>query len=234
MTPATSLDGLRANAEAAGLALRGGFYPESEDGVPAFPDGGAVQTIVLFGFVGSEQWPMFAASAEHTDGRANALDRWSRRVIDALGSHHGGTALYPSDGPPWLPFQRWARRAEPVHVSPLGVLIHPDFGLWHSYRGALCFPTRWALPEPDRRSSPCSACADKPCLHTCPVGAWAPGQFDQLACGNHVASKDGADCLHLSCRARRSCPIGAAFRYSAAQSKFHMAAFLGAAENGAS
>ena len=53
----------------------------------------------------------------------------------------------PRTGRPWLPFQQWARKAEPVHVSPLGVLIHPDYGLWHSYRGALCFDTR-LLPCP--------------------------------------------------------------------------------------
>ena len=25
------------------------------------------------------------------------------------------------------------------HASPLGLLIHPDYGLWHGYRGALLF-----------------------------------------------------------------------------------------------
>jgi hypothetical protein len=227
-----SFEGLRAAAEAAGLTLRGGFYPEPEDAVPALPEGGAVHTVVLFGCVGSRQWPMFAASAELADGRPEPLDRWSRRILDAMGARYGACARYPFDGPPWLPFQRWARRAEPVHGSPLGALIHPDFGLWHSYRGALCFRTRLELPEPDRRASPCSSCTDKPCLRTCPVGAWSRGQFDLPACAAHVASDDGADCRRMSCRARRSCPIGAEYRYGEAQSRFHMTAFL--AKNGAS
>ena len=37
----------------------------------------------------------------------------------------------PVRRPPYWPFQQWARRAEPVHPSPIGVLIHPRYGLWH-------------------------------------------------------------------------------------------------------
>ena len=222
-----SLERLISAAEASGLAFRGGFYPLPDDGVPAFSDGAAAQTVVLFGFIGGKQWPVFARSVEYADGRADPLDRWSRRVIDAIGSRHGALALYPSDGPPWLPFQQWARRAEPVHVSPMGILIHPDYGLWHAYRGALGFRARFSLPEPDRRGSPCASCADKPCLETCPVGALLPGRYDHFACAGHVASGDGLDCRRMSCRARRSCPVGATYRYGQVQSEFHMAAFLG-------
>ena len=232
-TPALSIEELRGAAESTGLALRGGFHPEPKDGVPPLPDGDAALTVVLLGFTGGRQWPVFAASKEYADGRPNALDRWSRRVIDALGSHYGAVGRYPWGGPPWLPFQQWARRAEPVYGSPLGILIHPDYGLWHSYRGALCFRTRLALPEPDRRPSPCDCCAAKPCLGTCPVGAVAADRFNHRACAGHVASTAGADCVALSCRARRSCPVGASYRYGAAQSRFHMQAFVGA-QNGAS
>ena len=38
-------------------------------------------------------------------------------------------------------------RAEAVAPSPLGILIHPDYGLWHAYRGALAFAERLALPR---------------------------------------------------------------------------------------
>jgi hypothetical protein len=226
MTAASSFERLRADAEAEGLALRGGFYPEAADGVPAFPDGGIARTIVLFGFVGTTEWQVFASSAEYADGHPHPLDRWSRRVIDAIASRYGAAGLYPASGPPWLPFQRWAQRAEPVHVSPLGILIHPDFGLWHAYRGALAFRTSLALPEPDRRPDPCSSCAGKPCLSTCPVAAVVLNHYDHCACADHVASNAGADCFSLSCRARRSCPVGTAHRYGAVQSSFHMAAFL--------
>ena len=30
-------------------------------------------------------------------------------------------------------------RAEGLKPSPIGILMHPQFGLWHAYRGALLF-----------------------------------------------------------------------------------------------
>ncbi|MBS0394906.1 MAG: ferredoxin, partial [Proteobacteria bacterium] len=145
MTAATDLERVAADARDAGLAWRGAFHATADDAVPLAADGTAAGTVALLGFVGGGQWPHFAAAPEYADGAPDPLDRWSRRVIDALAARHGARALYPMGGPPWLPFQRWARRAESVHPSPLGVLIHPTYGPWHAYRGALAWPARLAL-----------------------------------------------------------------------------------------
>ncbi len=222
-----SLTDLCTDARASGLACRGAFHPRTDDAVPAFDDGGAVATLVLLGFTGGVQWPAFARSAEFADGRPHPLDRWSRRLINALAARYGAGAFYPSDGPPWLPFQRWAMQAEPVHVSPIGILIHPDWGLWHAYRGALAFRVRLDLPKPDRRPSPCDSCIARPCERTCPADAVTPAGYDHAACAAHVASDRGSDCLAQGCRARRSCPVGVAYRYGPDQAEFHMRAFLG-------
>ena len=120
MSGTPRLEDLCADVRASGLAWRGAFHPQIDDAVPDFADGSAVATLVLLGFTGGEQWPAFAASLEGTDGRPQPLDRWSRRLIDSLAARHGAGSFYPADGPPWLPFQRWAMRAEPVHVSPIG------------------------------------------------------------------------------------------------------------------
>jgi hypothetical protein len=194
--------------------------------VPPFPDGTPVGTLILAGLIGSAQWPGFAASREARDGAPDSLDRWSRRLIDGLAAELGAAALYPFGGPPYHPFQRWARRAEPVHPSPLGMLIHPDWGLWHSYRGALAFRERLAMLPPDTRPSPCLACAAKPCLSACPVDAFTLAGYDVPACVAHIAAPAGRDCLEEGCRARRACPIGVRHRYDAAQAGFHMRAFL--------
>jgi hypothetical protein len=140
---------LRADAQAGGgMSLRGAFHPLPGE-VPALPDGSRVATLVLLGLAGAAGWAAFAASDERRDGLPEPLDRWSRRTIDSLAGRHGAMAWYPFDGPPWLPFLRWARQAEPMHASPLGLLIHPRWGLWHSYRGALALRERVALaPQP--------------------------------------------------------------------------------------
>ena len=222
------LEQIAQRSEAAGIALRGTFHSTAEDGVPSHS-----RTLVLLGFVGRTQWSGFAASPEASDGRVNPLDRWSRRVIGDLASVLGATALFPFEGPPWLPFQRWAMKAEPVHRSMLGMLIHPDWGLWHSYRGALAFAERLALPARVERPSPCDSCAAKPCLAACPVDAFTPERYDVDACAGHLQNPRGRDCLELGCRAREACPVGADHRYGRERAGFHMRAFL-ASRNAAS
>src|SRR4029450_11487906 len=110
------------------------------------------------------QWARFATSPEARDGAPHGLDRWSKRVIDRLALIPRAEAPYPFGGPPWHPFQRWAMRCEPVWPSPLGILIHPDWGLWHSYRGALAMPDRLDLEQAGARASPCDRCEGKPRL----------------------------------------------------------------------
>ncbi len=213
------LASIRGRIAAAGLAYRGAFHP-AEDDAPG-------KTLVLVGFVGSGNWPAFADSPEAADGQPNPLDRWSLKVVSGLADDLGATPLFPF-GEPFLPFQRWAQRAEPVHVSPLGILIHPDWGLWHAYRGALAFADRIALPPPDRRPSPCDSCADRPCLSACPVGAFTPAGYEVPTCVGHIGGPAGATCMEGGCLARLVCPVGAEFRYRPEQAHFHLSAFLDA------
>ena len=212
-------------AAAHGLHLRGGCTVTDEDGVPALPDGRAAVTLVLLGSIGGSLWPVFAASPEMNDGRADPMDRWSRRVIDDLADRFEALALYPFGGPPYRPFQRWARRADMVAPSPLGMLIHPEYGLWHGYRGALAFAEAIDWPVVARRDSPCPTCERKPCLTACPVGAFTGDRFDVVACRAHLERPGGAACRDDGCLARNACPVGRDYVYPAAQIRFHQAAF---------
>jgi hypothetical protein len=214
--------------ESLGLAARGGFHPQPDEGL-ADLEGRPVRTVILIGFTGIQHWPVFAGSPEYQDGQANPLDRWSKRMIDPLAQRHGGRALYPFDGPPWWPFQRWARRALALHTSPLGVLLDPRFGLWHSYRGALALTAEMSLPIPVQWPDPCGSCLAKPCLHTCPAEAVQAGTYDLDTCRAHVRST-GVGCRTSGCVARRSCPVGAEHAYLPAQAAFYMQAFAGATQ----
>ncbi|MEL0111055.1 MAG: hypothetical protein VW835_04910 [Rickettsiales bacterium] len=201
-----------------GLVPRGGFYPAVEDDVPGLP-----ATLVMVGNVGSTMWESFERLPSDV---SDPLDQWSKSVLDAVAGEVGATALYPFGGPPYLPFQRWAQKAEPMSPSPLGILIHPEYGLWHAYRGALAFADELDLPPPDRRASPCNSCTGKPCLSACPVGAFGADGYDVPGCVSHLRTQAGEDCVRLGCRARRSCPVGRSYIYAPRQAAFHMHAFL--------
>ncbi len=204
-----------------GLIPRGAFRPVPEDGVPGEP-----LVVVMVGNAGPAVWRIFD---DNRPPGANPMNRWTRDVLDDVAEDLGAAAHYPFDGPPWLPFQRWAQRADVVFPSPVGMLIHPDHGLWHAYRGALAFKGEVeGLPQRDERASPCETCTDKPCLTTCPVAAFDGTRYDVDACAGHMRRPEGADCLDLGCRARRACPVGRDAVYVPAQARFHMEAFLGA------
>lgn len=202
-----------AAAEAVGLAVGGGLHPGPEEGVG---------TLALL-CPGPGFWARFRASPEAGDGRPDPLDRWSERVVGGLAAGLGAVAVLPSAGPPWRPFTAWARASGAAWESPVGLLAHARFGLFVSYRGALGFAGRLALPPAAAR--PCDGCA-APCLTACPVGAMGAAGYDVAACHAFLDTAAGGDCLARGCAVRRACPVGAGLR-APAQSAFHMAAFHG-------
>ena len=89
-----------------GLIPRGGFLPAPEDAVPGDP-----LVVVLVGNAGPALWHAF--EADRTPG-PDPMNRWTRHVLEKTARDLGAAAHYPFDGPPWLPFQRWAQKAEAV------------------------------------------------------------------------------------------------------------------------
>lgn len=206
----------------AGLTPRGAFHPADGDRVPLFAVDTPVRTVVLAGSAGPQMWRAFDAERA---GRRLSLDEWCTRILADIAARLGARAIFPFERP-YLPFQRWATRAEACHASPLGLLIHPDYGLWHSYRGALLFAAAIELPPRDLRASPCASCADRPCLKACPVGAFDGTAYDVPACARHLAHVPEPACMDIGCLARHACPVGRDYRYVPAQARFHMQAFL--------
>ncbi len=224
----TSLRQVEAALAPHGLIPRGGFHPQAADAVPALPDGRPSRTLVLVGNAGAAggdaMWQAFARARARYPG-ADPLNDWTRDAVTQVARAAGAAALFPFDGPPYPPFQRWAMRAEPVFPSPLGLLIHPGYGLWHAYRAALVFAERIDLPPRAAARPPCESCADKPCLSACPVRAFDGRRYDMPRCVAFLDSGEGADCMERGCRARRACPVGHDRAHQPAQAEFHMRAF---------
>lgn len=215
---------INAELDRVGLISRGGFFPNDDDQVQKMATGKAAKTVVLAGNAGPAMWTVFKRARAHA-GHQLALDTWTTEVLTQMAQVLGAQVLFPFGGPPFQPFQRWARRAEPVHPSPIGPLIHPRYGLWHAYRGAFLFGEELDLPSTQWTASPCDSCADRPCLTTCPVGALGLDGYDVLACRGHLLGEPGNSCLAGGCLARHACPVGRDFRYGLEQAGFHMRAF---------
>ena len=210
---------------ASGLLLRGGFTLGEDEAAPAGLSGAPARSILLIGQAGPAPWPHFQRWRERqARDIANPLDSWSREVIGAVAKEFGARAVSPSDRP-YLPFQQWAMRAEGLKPSPLGVLMHPQYGLWHAYRGALLFEDEISLPEAHSAIHLCDTCVAKPCLKSCPVDAYSVNGFAHQACLAHVRGTHGAPCCAGGCLDRNACPYGAEYRYPADVQAFHMAAF---------
>lgn len=200
------------------LQVLGGFHPGPEDGAPP-----GTATLLLLGPEGPGFWPHVTAAPEFADGRPDPLDRWSRRVIGRMACGFAARAVFPFGGPPWAPFQRWARRTGRCWESPVGLLVHDSAGLWVSFRGALALRDRLAVPPPAPR--PCDSCTAQPCRTACPAGALAPAGYDVPACRGFLDSAAGSDCMELGCAVRRACPVSAAHGRAPAQSAWHMRRF---------
>jgi len=187
----------------------------------------------LFGNAGSNMWAAFSASDEYRDGRPDPLNRWSARIGEALARRCGARALFPFGAPP-RPFLKWAKRAEALQNSQLGMLIHPQVRLWHAYRFALAFAdgAGFEAPPPAAHADICARCAAKPCLQGCPVNAFTPAGYDVQVCVAHLESAPHGPCMTRGCQARLACPQGAGFRYQADHAAFHMRAFAAAMRAG--
>lgn len=216
----TSYSDIASAVEEHGFIARGLFRDETG------------RSVVIVGNTAADMWDHFE------DGRRDEpdpLDAWTRRCLDPIATRFDAEFVHPSDEP-FVPFQQWAQRADTVWPSPIGLLIHPRYGLWHAYRGAFVFPvgrevvfdrTSNGPPHDNEATNPCLLCADQPCLSTCPVDAFSSAGYDHIACRNHVAGESSPDCLHEGCAARRACPVGVGLEYGSAQMLFHMRAFSG-------
>ena len=180
------------------------------------------KSLVLIGNAGPAMFDRFASER---DPALDLMDQWTQDVLAPLANELGARALFPFDTP-HPPFLTWARAAGAGHTSALGMNIHPKFGLWHAYRAAFILDEAITPPPADISASPCDGGTDKPCLTTCPAGAFSADGYDVAACAAHLSSTEGEPCRTHGCMARGACPVGREYFYSPDQTRFHMVAFM--------
>lgn len=208
-----------------GLVLRGGFVVNASDNIPDLEDGPAA-SLVLFGNAGSSIWPDFSASTEYADGKPDPLNRWSERIGNKLAKRWCGRALFPFGGPPYQPFLGWAKKAENLRSSQLGLLMHPQYGLWHAYRFAIALSYQpEGIDQQIEESHACDRCEQKPCLGGCPVNAFTEEGYDVARCFQFLQQHPEAACHSQGCQARSACPEGTNYRYLPDHAAFHMEKF---------
>jgi hypothetical protein len=206
-----SLEHILAQATPLGLFVMGAFNDDHG-------------SVVLLG-AAPAFWPEFKASPEHSDGLPNPIDRWSKRHINAIAVHFDGTAVFPSDGPPYAPFIAWALKTGRFWQSPTGMMVHDTAGLMISIRGAIKLPV---LVQSQTSGNPCDSCADQPCATACPVNALSlTAMYDVPTCKAYLDTPAGNRCMSGGCHVRTACPISRSFNRDPAQSAFHMRAFRG-------
>ncbi|MEP5026974.1 MAG: hypothetical protein ABJS32_12460, partial [Anderseniella sp.] len=182
----------------------------------------AGRSLVLIGNAGTAMFDRFASER---DPEHDLMDQWTQGVLAPLADELGARALFPFDSP-HPPFLTWARAAGAGHTSPLGMNIHPKFGLWHAYRAAFVFDDAITPPPTNVSTSPCDSCLDRPCLTSCPAGAFSADGYDVPACAAHLSVAAGDRCRTSGCMARNACPVGQEYFYSPEQTRFHMVAFM--------
>ncbi len=182
------------------------------------------RSVVVFGNGGSALWDSMVAAIRQENGRLTT----SQHPLD----DHVERALKTGD-PKRRRSRRWIRCAatetEMVdfrslavaaglgHPSRMGLLLHPEYGLWTGLRAA-CFtteelPVAGPLPGP----GPCDGCP-APCADACPGNAFVDGGWDPGRCASfHVESTT----CRGSCASRRACPVGADHAYGELQETYH-------------
>lgn len=211
-----------------GLILRGGFDFDDGEQRPFGPSGLPARFVLLVGTAGAGWWRGFRRWVDRQPGVvSDPLDSWTRETVGRVADDVGARLVMPNDRP-FAPFQQWAMRAEGLQPSPIGLLMHPTYGLWHAYRAALLFdlpPAHLSSQLSPASNHLCDACSGKPCLKACPVGAHSAHGFDHRNCLDHVRGPAGEPCRTGGCLDRNACPYGEGWRYPADVQAFFQRAF---------
>ena len=195
------------------------------------------------GSAGQPFWDAVTASPEWKAETDHPVDTFTHRAITEVLAAEAAkmkkpeariTCVFDADAPNFVVL--WTERFPRIAQSDLGMMIHPEYGLWMGARAHVLLPgfhetlenadsTKGLKKQP--HFDPCTSCSDKPCLSACPVEAFpAPKTFEFQACAAHLMSNPR--CFSTGCDARAACPYGQSWQLPPDQAQYHQSRFRGA------
>lgn len=205
------------------FALDGLPAPVATAVANASPSPNPYQRLLLIGHGGPTLWRQLQAnSPAATDPVDSYSIATTHQFIDRYLAGAASLILYPSNDQYLLPLSELGQLAGWSQPTPLGLGIHPSFGVWFAYRVALLttavLPTN-APVDPTGQPHACLSCTHKPCISACPAQAVQPDGFDIFACSRYRLQPKSA-CADR-CLARMACPMAPEQRYTLAQIQYH-------------
>lgn len=183
------------------------------------PESAGFRYLILLGNGGSVFWRHLKQADARQDKEQHPVDVYTRRMVE---SSFGDDARIVYPGNHLLPLQLLGKLAGWHHDSPLGLGIHPVFGLWFAYRAVILSHAEFtpaAVETEDPMESPCDSCGDKPCIAACPALAASESGFEVQPCSDYRLQIDSP--CQSRCISRLACPVARAHRYAPDQMTYH-------------
>ncbi len=190
------------------------------------------QSFLVVASTGTLFWQKFKASFYGASNSIsyqgeNPLDDWTKAIFSPIAQKYDAGYYHPSDTP-YLPFQHYCLVYNEVigkpifHKSPLNILFHYHYGLWHGLRGLLAFKQEGMIDavHPDVEQNQCENCETQPCIKACPSEAVQENGFIVKNCEKYIVSSDNK--CYESCIARMACPYGVENLYPSEKSSYLM------------
>jgi len=177
------------------------------------------QHLILLASCGSRYWQNMK---QDPGVKVEGPDPVDNYTIRAVGNFFGNDAIivYPRNR--LIPLRALGKLAGWHYDSPLGLGIHPVFGLWFAYRAVIMSSadfTPLAVEIDGQAGSPCGSCRDKPCITACPASAAIESGFEVQLCSDYRMEPDSS--CQSRCISRLACPVGRDHRYLPDQMAYH-------------
>ena len=214
------------------------------DGTPYQQYLAGCRSAVVFANGGTLFWECFLEdirkSPKHLSNHEHPIDDFVSRCIQSVDPTPSSSRRWiqcSETSDIFLDFRVLGRESGLGYESPLGLLIHPMYGLWVSMRMVLLttdvieniekIENIETIEQTDSTSicsNPCTGCVEKPCITSCPAGAVTTEGWSVQPCASfHEVSER----CTVKCHSRLACPVGKESRHSPLQQLYHNARTIG-------